>query len=616
MPVGLPEDDFRTERNPLGGTNGMERLNEILAILGDEEQRLALSDETVTALRDELRTIGMAITAGEVEGIEDDLATLAEVADSYEGCEYVLACRAEATAAHSEALATQAARFGLAETPVEPDPEPAPVEPVVPEATPAALAVVPEAVPAPVATVPVPEPVTTPAAPAAPVALPALSTLAPPAAHAPVQLAHTEPRIMRLRDREYVDMDDFVSTIMEARESFQSMGSDATELVKLGRISVDYPEDRQLGDQPERVVNKRINQLLDKAYLPDRWQDPALLASGGFCAPAMPDYSIPVVAGTQRPLAGYLPTVNLPRGRVITITPPTLATIATSSGTTASSAVSVWTNVNDISPGSKPIQTVSCPGTQTIATQAIIERLKFGNFMAMADPENVRAWLELTAAAWARRAEGQLLSQIDAQSIPLTTAQVLGATNDFGGIVRQAAAGIRSRQRMPYNARLRVLIPAWFIDFVGADLAHNHPGDGLERFTQDQEAFVRAMFTSANCNVTFYEDSTDGGTNQLFSTPTSGADLPNFPPGPASTSARVIWYIFPEGTFARGDAGTLDLGIVRDSTLNNTNDYEFFAESWEAIVPHVIESQRITSTLCYTGAGAIDVADTAYCTAS
>lgn len=582
-----------------------ERINEIIAILGDEEQRLALSDETITALRDELRTIGAAITAGEVEGIEDDLATLAQVADFYEGCEYVLACRAEAATAHAEALATQAARFGMAETPTEPAPEPgpAPEEPVVPVEAPA-LSVV-EA-PAPVAV-----------APAAPVPLPALSTITPPAAHAPVQLAHTEPRIMRLRDREYVDMDEFVSTVMEARESFLSMAGEASEKIHLGRLKLDsYPEDRQLGDQSDSVVNKRINKLLDKAWMPSNWEDQALLASGGFCAPAMPDYTVPVVAGTQRPVAGYLPTVNLPRGRVITITPPTLATIATSSGTTSGSAVSVWTNANDISPGSKPRQTVACPGTQTISTQAIVERLLFGNFMQIADPENVRAWLELTAAAWARRAEGQLLAQIDAQSIPLTTAQILGATNDFFGYVRQAAAGIRSRQRMPYNARLRVLIPAWFIDFVGADLAHNHAGDGLDRFTQDSEGFVRQAFAAANVNVTFYEDSTDGGTNQLFSTPTSGADLPNFPPGPASTSARVIWYIFPEGTFARGDAGTLDLGIVRDSTLNNTNDYEFFAESWEAIVPHVIESQRITSTLCTTGAGALDVSSASYCTSS
>jgi hypothetical protein len=30
----------------------------------------------------------------------------------------------------------------------------------------------------------------------------------------------------------------------------------------------------------------------------------------------------------------------------------------------------------------------------------------------------------------------------------------------------------------------------------------------------------------------------------------------------------VISYLFPEGTFARADAGVLDLGVIRDTTLN------------------------------------------------
>ncbi len=72
----------------------------------------------------------------------------------------------------------------------------------------------------------------------------------------------------------------------------------------------------------------------------------------------------------------------------------------------------------------------------------------------------------------------------------------------------------------------------------------------------------------------------------------------------------------PDGSFAVTDAGTLDLGLVRDSALNATNDAMFFLrESWECIVPKVIESFMIESALCDSGVGAIDVAD-AYCGAS
>lgn len=594
----------------------MERFAEILATLADETQVAALSTDDLATLRTELRALAAQVIAGEVE-TDDDVASLSSIADHVEGIDYVEAVRVADAEAHAEALAAQVSRLGLS------DPEPDPVVEEAPVEAPApALAEVPALpTPAPVAAAPVAAPalsevpvMATPAPEAAP--LPALSLVSPPAANAPA--VTTEPRIMRLRDRQYVDVDDLVSTIMESREAFMSMGGDAVERVPLGRISTaQFGTDRSLTGVDERTANSRLRSELGNAWQPDRWTD-ALVASGGFCAPAAPDYSIPVLAGSQRPVAGYLPSFNAERGRVIVITPPTLATIATSTSQTAGSAVSVWTNTVDTTPGgtTKPVQTVACPANVTIETQAIVQQLKFGNMLTKADPELVKAWVELTAAAWARRAEGQLLSQISGFSTSLTTTQVLGATNDFAGYLRQAAAGVRSRQRMPYNARLRALIPAWFIDLVGADLAHNHPGDGLDRFTQDQEGFVRAMFNAANVNVTFYEDSTDGGTNQLFSTPTGGADLPNFPPGPASTSARVVWYLFPEGTFARADAGTLDLGVVRDSTLNGTNDYEMFAESWEAVVPHVVESFRITSTICATGSGAIDVTSAAYCTQS
>jgi hypothetical protein len=45
-------------------------------------------------------------------------------------------------------------------------------------------------------------------------------------------------------------------------------------------------------------------------------------------------------------------------------------------------------------------------------------------------------------------------------------------------------------------------------------------------------------------------------------------------------------------------------------------NFQLFSERWEAIVPKVIESLKITSTLCPTGAGALDVSSAAFCTNS
>jgi hypothetical protein len=55
----------------------------------------------------------------------------------------------------------------------------------------------------------------------------------------------------------------------------------------------------------------------------------------------------------------------------------------------------------------------------------------------------------------------------------------------------------------------------------------------------------------------------------------------------------------------RQDRFELDLGIVRDSTLNATNDFESFAETWEAAAYVGFESLAVTSIVCPNGESTI-----------
>lgn len=595
----------------------MERITEILAILGDETALLALSDDELSALRDELAQLGQQVVAGSVDGVDDAIAVATEIGDFYEGALYVLAARAEVAQANAEALAAQAARFS---TPVEPETPDTPDEggeaadAVVTAPLAAAPAPAPEAAPAPAAeATPAPEAIPAPAL----AAQPALGDVKPPVTHQPV-VATPGSQIIRMATREPGTFEDIVTDACEKIDSFLGMTGGAREKVILGRIELPKDPDRNIDTGNEEARYATLANLLDNAYLPEKW-DEALIASGGFCAPAMPDYSIPQISGAQRPVADYLPTVNMNRGSLVVITPPTLAGVVTSTAQTGGSAVGVTTNAADIAATSKPHQVVPCAAQSTITLQAITEILQFGNSMQRAFPELVTTWLANTASAWARRADGELLRVLDGLCTSVSTTAVLGATADFGGYLHQASAQIRNRQRMQAvpQARLRAMVPAWFIDLIGADLMRQHAGDGLDRFLTDREAFVRGLFNAANVNVTFYQDTAlaTAATNMVFGDQTGGADLENFPPSPGA-STRMIWYLFPEGSFARGDGGTLDLGIVRDSTLNNTNDYQFFTESWEALVPHVIEALKITSVLCPSGAGSLDLTGAAYCSAS
>jgi len=65
-----------------------------------------------------------------------------------------------------------------------------------------------------------------------------------------------------------------------------------------------------------------------------------------------------------------------------------------------------------------------------------------------------------------------------------------------------------------------------------------------------------------------------------------------------------VWYLFAEGTFLFLDGGTLDLGIIRDSTLVGTNDYKMFVETFEGIAKVGVESVQVTSTIQINGARA------------
>jgi hypothetical protein len=65
-----------------------------------------------------------------------------------------------------------------------------------------------------------------------------------------------------------------------------------------------------------------------------------------------------------------------------------------------------------------------------------------------------------------------------------------------------------------------------------------------------------------------------------------------------------VWYLFAEGSFLFLDGGTLDLGVIRDSTLVGTNDYKMFVETFENVALVGVESLQVTSTINVNGVAA------------
>jgi hypothetical protein len=243
--------------------------------------------------------------------------------------------------------------------------------------------------------------------------------------------------------------------------------------------------------------------------------------------------------------------------------------------------------------GTKPVIHVTCPAPQTAYVQAITRQLEFGNFTARAYPEQVAAWTRLALSQQARIAETALLDGISAASTQVTVAKVLGAARDLVAQVVRAAAYFRNVNRMDEEAPLRWMGPAWVIDLMVADLTR---GSGYEaEFFAVARDEVRQALAGANVRATYYVDS-GTGKGQFFNAGNAmgnGAHV-TFP-------STVVHYLFPEGSFLFLDGGTLDLGLVRDSALNNLNNYRMFAETFEGLAFVGVESLEITSTVVADG---------------
>jgi hypothetical protein len=90
---------------------------------------------------------------------------------------------------------------------------------------------------------------------------------------------------------------------------------------------------------------------------------------------------------------------------------------------------------------------------------------------------------------------------------------------------------------------------------------------------------INAWFTARGFNVIWTEDGLKAGTygtaitNQFFGLATTGAE-PQWPGLPADGGFMLAWLLFPEVSFQYLDSGALDLGVLRDSIFNATNDYD------------------------------------------
>lgn len=348
-----------------------------------------------------------------------------------------------------------------------------------------------------------------------------------------------------------------------------------TGRIPVARINMNFPDDRMLRPGDEEGNAAKLSKLLSPQ---------ALLASGGICAPPEGFYEVNTLAVAARPLRDSLAIYGADRGAISFIPSVSLAAV--------NAAIGVVTAAQDASGVHKPCLSITCGSPQTATVEAISRCLQFGNFNARTHPEFVSHLTDLTLAAHARKAEGELWDSMCDVATSVTAGENLSAWRDLYATVARAAAAFRSRNRMADTAVMRLVAPDWLDDMLSVDLVRQAPGDNTIVGTSRSQ-FENWLMT-IGVRVTWTMESGDPA--QVFGGQGVGP-LDGWP-----DAVQLLFY--PEGSYLFLDGGTLDLGVVRDSTLNVANDFQLFAETFEGLAFIGPEALCITVDLCPSGLSA------------
>jgi hypothetical protein len=355
------------------------------------------------------------------------------------------------------------------------------------------------------------------------------------------------------------------------RPTHSEGGREDKYLVASLDYSANFPEERVLHPS-DWAANAEKVRAVGSPFLGDEGMA-ALVASGGLCAPLEPIYSMPQLASRDRPVRDALPNFRAQRGGVNVPTPTTIAD--------AAGAITVISEADDAAGGTfatKACLDMTCPDYTEYAVTIISHCREFGNLNAMAWPEKIAHENELTMAQHARVAEGYLLGQIKNLSVQVSSgAETLGALIYLMDAITKSAFGIRSRLRLPNEARFVALLPRVALDILLLDTVQTQ----FDRYRTKGD--IEAYLASAGIDVTWYMDTPLNGNGSGPDGPSMIADAAQGVGTLESFPDVIQWGLFAAGTFLHLDMASLELGIVRDSTLNSTNDFQIFGESFENV---------------------------------
>ncbi len=299
----------------------------------------------------------------------------------------------------------------------------------------------------------------------------------------------------------------------------------------------------------------------------------ALVAAGGWCAMGEPIWDFFNVTCQGGMID--LPTRGINRGGIIVPTSPTVADAYTPDlgfyeATFSNATVPwLWTEADDIltvtGSTNKPCLRVPCAGMTNYRLECYGVCITAGNLADNAWPESTANFLQLINNVHYHASNARYISQI----VTLAGSAIFGSVGCTGGgrgaaapllgVAEIAAVDTRARYGACPDDVMEWVLPTWAKTSIRIDLSKRM---GISDFMCVTDAMIAAWFNCRNIRVQFVEDWQVRAAGQ----PGASSPVTTLP-----TSVQGLMY-FP-GAIVRGNGMSLNLGVVRDSTLNAENDH-------------------------------------------
>jgi hypothetical protein len=242
----------------------------------------------------------------------------------------------------------------------------------------------------------------------------------------------------------------------------------------------------------------------------------------------------------------------------------------------------------------KPTLRVACPSFSEARLECYGLTMTAGNLTDDSYPEATAHTLRLLLNAWQHAQNARIITQMVALSSAAITGIGAAAKPVFQTVMNGlslATTDYKAKYGMNDDTICEVVAPFWLQELIQADLAWR-AGAATTDLLSITDAQINQFAADRAFRVQWVNDWQVRGAGQFGNTTTPVVAWP--------TTADVL--VFAAGTFVKGNGMTLDLGVVRDSTLNKTNDFTAaWSEECHLVARVGNESRRYTLTFAVDG---------------